>query len=356
MVQRIETTQDANGVSDNIAGGSDNDVILAGNGGDLVDAGTGHNIVFGDGGLVDYVGADGDPSDIDLIASQAVGVGGSDTITSADGDDIIVAGTAGDRVDAGGGSNIVIGDSGRVTAAVADAPDFGNHPLTLGQVETTAFGVGGADSITTGSGRDVVLGGHDGDTIAVSNGATPGASDHNVVLGDDGVLVYDRDGNSADIDEIASTSTTFAGGSDTITSAGGGDIIVSGRFGDLVEAGDGQNIVIGDSGQVLSAIVDTVQQLAGQPMTIGLITTTQTNDGGNDTITTGNGADVVLAGMANDTATTNGGNDVVLGDNGLIAYVAPANLLGTGLGTYSGGDSVGGPDLVTAGIGTAATT
>src|SRR5262249_10860245 len=85
-VTRIETTEATNGAADTIDGGQDDDVILAGNGADVVDTGTGHNIVFGDGGLVDYVAADGNPVDIDRIASLAFGVGDSDTITGHGGD------------------------------------------------------------------------------------------------------------------------------------------------------------------------------------------------------------------------------------------------------------------------------
>ena len=97
-VQRIVTTEHANGTSDTIDGGEDNDIILAGNGADLVDTGTGHNIVFGDGGLVDYVVADGDPTDIDLIASLAFDIGDTDIITSHAGDDILIGGAAGIRL------------------------------------------------------------------------------------------------------------------------------------------------------------------------------------------------------------------------------------------------------------------
>jgi Ca2+-binding RTX toxin-like protein len=253
--------------------------------------------------------------------SLAFAIGGSDTITSADDDDIVIGGQSDDDIAARNGRNIVIGDSGKIRSAVADTPDFSNHPLTLGQIETLAFGIGGPDLITTGTGRDIVLGGHLNDTITVSDLLVSGADDHNIVLGDDGFILYDRDLNSGDIDEIASLSTTFAGGSDTITSTGGDDIIIAGRFGDDVHAGDGDNVVIGDSGQLLSAVVDTFQQFAGQPMTIALITTNTFADGGNDTVVTGIGEDIVLAGMAADHVTTSAANDVVLGDNGFVDYV-----------------------------------
>jgi Ca2+-binding RTX toxin-like protein len=79
-VHRVETAEHANGASDAIDGGQGNDVILAGNGADVIDTGAGHNIAFGDGGLVDYVLADGDAGDIDRIESLAFAIGDSDTI------------------------------------------------------------------------------------------------------------------------------------------------------------------------------------------------------------------------------------------------------------------------------------
>ena len=58
-------------------------------------------------------------------------------------------------------------------------------------VETTDHAHGGADSITTGSGRDIVLGGNGGDTIDAGEG-------NNIVLGDDGRIVYVADADASD--------------------------------------------------------------------------------------------------------------------------------------------------------------
>ena len=47
---------------------------------------------------------------------------------------------------------------------------FSQLPITLGRVETIQSLIGGADSITTGSGDDIVLGCIDGDTIQAGSG------------------------------------------------------------------------------------------------------------------------------------------------------------------------------------------
>ena len=216
-------------------GNEDDDILFGGFGGDTIDAGAGHNIVLGDGGFDRLRRADGnlprhrpDRQSLDLRRSAAATRSPAPAATTS-------SSAAGrrhhrrrrrqehrhrrQRPDPRPRSRI--------------RRDFGGHPLTLGQIETIAFGIGGADVITTGTGRDIVLGGHLNDTITVSDldgrlvpttttssSATTASSSTT------------RDLNSADIDEIASLSTTFAGGADTITSTGGDDIIIGGRFGD----------------------------------------------------------------------------------------------------------------------------
>jgi Ca2+-binding RTX toxin-like protein len=324
QVTRIATAESANGAADTIYGNSGNDIILGGNAGDAIDAGQGSNIVLGDLGFIDYVVADGDLSDIDLIESTSTKVdGGADTITTGAGDDIVVGGRFGDDIDAGNGNNLVIGDSGRITAAVQDAPQFAGAAMTFGLIETIEFDDGGVDDIVTGSGNDIVLGGDAGDTIAAGEG-------HNIVLGDNAQIDYVRaeritvpgaDFVAADIDLIASLSTLLGGGIDRITTLNGDDIVIGGRFDDEIDAGDGNNLVIGDSGQITAASANGPNYLPFQPITLGLIETVQFNDGGVDTITTGLGNDIILGGYAGDTMDAGEGHNIVLGDDGRIDYV-----------------------------------
>ncbi len=253
---------------------------------------------------------------------------------TAGGNDIVIGGRFGDTVAAGDGGNIVIGDSGRITAANADTPQWTGLPLTVGLIETTAFGDGGSDDITAGADNDIVLGGHndgvDGSTVEFIRAG----AGNNIVLGDDGLIDYvreERDGvvpgadtNASDIDLIESLFTTAAGGIDNITTLGGNDIVIGGRYGDTVDAGDGGDIVIGDSGRITAASAG-MPQFSGVPMTFGLIETIEFGDGGSDNITSGAGDDVVLGGH-NDGSTVEfinagAGNNIVLGDDGQIDYV-----------------------------------
>ena len=61
---------------------------------------------------------------------------------------------------AGQGNNIIFGDNGQITAAAQDIVDAEGLPIqiTLGLVETIEPLIGGSDTITTGVGRDIVLG------------------------------------------------------------------------------------------------------------------------------------------------------------------------------------------------------
>src|SRR4029077_15295921 len=127
-----------------------------------------------DGVATPAPGADTSAADIDLITSLSTPrFGGVDGITTGSGNDIVIGGRFGDTISAGAGNNIVIGDSGIITAANENANRFSSQPMitmTGGRIETTEFGDGGIDTITTLGGNDVILGGHLGDSIDAGNG------------------------------------------------------------------------------------------------------------------------------------------------------------------------------------------
>src|SRR5207247_10160498 len=102
-------------------------------------------------------------------------------------------------VTAGSAFNVILGDSGRITRAPLDDHRFGALPLTLGTVETIDDGIGDADTILTGSGSNVVLGGAAGDRITLGDGT-------NLVFGDGGRIDWATDGDASDIDSAVSTS------------------------------------------------------------------------------------------------------------------------------------------------------
>ena len=358
VLSRVQTiVSNIEGV-DTIEGNSGDEIILGGESGDEITGGDGSHIVLGDHGFVDYAIDDDDFGntslvvDIDRVWSTNPAIGGSDTITTGDSADIIIGGAndANDEaIDAGDGDNFVIGDSGRITAAEENAPQFVGEPITritLGLIETIAADHGGRDVITTGIGADIILGGAGGDQITANNGENFANPDrNNIILGDHGYLDYVHaertpdggpvgDTNSADIDRVWSTDTA-SGGSDTITTGVAADIIIGGTndagVDETITAGTGNNFVIGDNGRITAAAEDA-PQFANQPITLGLVETTSSIDGGRDLITTGIGADIILGGAGGDQITANDGenaavpalhdqNNIILGDHGYFDYV-----------------------------------
>ena len=348
----IETTTFADGGGDTITTGDGNNIVMGGFGNDTITTGLGADIVMGDDARIDTM-LDGNPADIDLIASTSTtAFGGADTINSGAGNDIVIGGRGADTVIAGEGDNIVIGDSGSITAANVDAPQRAGLPITVGVIETTTFADGGGDTITTGDGNNIVMGGFGNDTITTGLGA-------DIVMGDDARIDTMLDGNPADIDLIASTSTTAFGGADTINSGAGNDIVIGGRGADTVIAGEGDNIVIGDSGSITAASVDAPQR-AALPITVGVIETIAYAEGGNDTITTGDGNNIVMGGFGNDTITTGLGADIVMGDDARIDTMLDGNpadidlIISTSTTAYGGADTINsgaGNDIVIGGRG-----
>ena len=285
-----------------------------------------------------------DLSTLDLIESvdTAPAFGGVDHITDDASDDIILGGQSGDIIGAGAGNNLVFGDNGRITAAktLLAGGNFSSQPITLGLVETIESLIGGDDDITTGIGKDIVLGGIGADTIIANDGETSGNDGRNLVLGDSGYLDWTADdtgrvyaattaaagtlpgddSDASDIDRIFSTEPDD-GGHDEITTGGGDDIVLGGEDMDTIVAGAGQNLVFGDSGQITAAATGAAN-FSTQPITLGLVETIESLIGGDDDITTGIGRDIVLGGIGADTIIANdgetGGNDgrnIVLGDS-----------------------------------------
>ena len=377
---RVSTITDTDGGADTIVTLTGYDIVLGGHEGDTITASLiddldpltlddlndqtlaapdSGNIVLGDTGYIDYdddvtLGESdvAEPDDIDEIKSTTtvpteitnaggtttiVEVGGADTIDAGDGDDIVIGGRFGDTIRSRSGDNLVFGDSGHILAATVDSATqahFDNQPITLGRVATLEDTDGGADTILTLTGYDIVLGGHEGDTITASliddldpltlddlNDQTLAAPDSgNIVLGDTGYIDYDDDvtlGESDvaepdDIDEIKSTTTVpteitnaggtttivEVGGADTIDAGDGDDIVIGGRFGDTIRSRSGDNLVFGDSGHILAATVDSATQahFDDHPITLGRVATIEDTDGGADTIRTLTGYDIVLGG------------------------------------------------------------
>ncbi|MBK8118775.1 MAG: VCBS repeat-containing protein [Sulfuritalea sp.] len=296
------------GGNDLIDVGNGSNIVVGGFGDDAIATGAGADIVLGDDGRVDYVIADGDSTDIDLVESTSTrDFGGTDTIVTGGGDDIVIGGRMDDTIDAGEGDNLVIGDSGRITAADLNAPQMAGQPVTLGLVETITPADGGNDTIVTGSGDDVVLAGFGGDTV------TSGAG-NDTLIGDNGQIGY----TGATMTTVESTDRIAATGGDDVIDAGNGNNLVIGGVGnDTVTTTDGRDVVIGDNGTIVNDTSGSLLQVSsGNPLL-----------GGNDTISTGDGFDVAIGGAGNDIVGSGGGNDVLFGDGGQVTFAAGGTRL-----------------------------
>ena len=161
--------------------------------------------------------------------------GGIDNLKGNGGDDFLLGGAQGDTIDGGTDENVVFGDHGRISGQVD--PTIFNRPIpftglfdtypitTLELVESVvpAGEQGGADTITTGTGRDMIFGGAGGDVITANVGETGTLPDgNNIVFGDYGFVDYvapeiDAADDAHDIDVVSSlVPFTNLGGADTI--------------------------------------------------------------------------------------------------------------------------------------------
>jgi len=209
-----ETLTEFGGVDD-IDTGVGSDIVFGGAAGDFIDVnigetsslGDGNNVVFGDYGFLNFIvdAYPGDPSpySLDRVWSDFEGYGGNDSITTGVRNDFIFGGIGGDTIEAGAGNNIVFGDHGRISGIQTDRdgnPVEPNRPIAgtgtdldypvevLALVEgyvlldgETLAEFGDTDTIHTGVGADIVVGGAGGDTIIVNEGETTGNPDGNNV-------------------------------------------------------------------------------------------------------------------------------------------------------------------------------
>jgi len=343
----IRTKSPTVGGSDKIAGGDDNDTILAGFESDFVNFDRNGNPLVGEAGN-DLIVGDNGFADFDLSTGQAVltrietnepNSGDDDFITAGAGKKIIFGGTGGDKLLAGGDDrpDIVVGDEGVAT--------FDETTGIVTRVTTKTPTVGGADEITAGNAQNILFGGSAGDAIT-------GGSARDIILGDNGVANFDALGLLTDI----ATTDPDLGGGDDIISGDGPDIVLGGFDSDFVNidrttwakvgTDSGNDLILGDNGQ---AIFDTS---GGEP-SLTRFETTQPTIGGDDQVFADGGIDIVFGGTGADRVLGGDGPDILLGDHGLFDVTRPANELVVSIFTSNmdggGSDRIegeGGHDLI----------
>src|SRR5262249_657668 len=147
-------------------------------------------------------------------------------------------GVGNDEINVGLGTNLLFGDSAAVTwladgnlSSATSLPSIadGNDTVTTGTGDNLVILGGGSDTFNSGNGFNVVV----GDSGFVPAAPVEGVHFHNlpITLGAVGSM------NDA------------VGGIDTIKTLNGNDIVIGGAMGDTIILGTGFNIVLGDAGE-----------------------------------------------------------------------------------------------------------
>ncbi len=387
------------GEPDIMFGGADDDLVIGGVGADIMMGDDGVVVKFDvDGGGTDLVigkdtsgvvaayegsGAliDTNPGSLDLILTDVLGSDGNDILSGGEGGDIMLGGGGNDLgggdvdprsgtantndVTTPDGDDVLIGDGGIVEfnqrRLQRIASEFVGDPANT--YRDTLYGDNGDDVIIGGRGDD----GDDNGTDATLNipslgigfmltgghgpdrGATdPDVSDDDIIIGDNGELVYIPDADPAPdatsehFGELAFIQTTdtsnTTGGADTAFGEEGSDIILGGVNGsvDVLSGAVGEDVILGDNGLIHfyydwandGNVTDAnYTPDDGDPDTLDLIRSYNDGLGGVDIVSGEEDSDVLIGGEAGDfvygdnfAADSGGadGDDVMLGDNGDI--------------------------------------
>ena len=368
-----------NGGNDQLNGGSGNDTLNGGTGADTMFGGSGNDIY--------YVDNTGDKVYETTTSTSTTDAGGTDLVYSylssytlgsyVENGRILNTGAANltgnslnNTIYAGTGNNIINGGTGTDTASYAYAGSAVTVNLSLTTPQTT--GGYGSDTLTSierltgsnyndkltgntannilsgGSGNDYLYGNAGNDTIYgnAGNDILNGGAGADTMFGDSGNDIYYVDNTGDKVYETTtSTSTTDAGGTDTVysylSSYTLGSYVENGRIlntgaanltgnslNNTLYAGTGNNIINGGTGTDTASYAS-----AGSAVTVNLTFTTAqaTGGSGSDTLTsierltgsnyndrlTGNSANNVLSGgSGNDILNGYAGNDILTGGAG----------------------------------------
>ncbi len=303
--------------SDTLYGGDDNDTIYGGENNDILYGDAGDDKLFGDDNQDTLYGGDGN----DLL----VGGDGDDTITGGDGDDaiygnnnadIFYAGRGVDRYDGGDDEDQIIygaTDEGvelDLSLESSSNDGFGNSEVVINiehvigsQYDDTLIGNSSVNTIKGGDGDDTIKGGLGNDEL----------------FGDDGIDTIDYSGSDAVYLDLAQNSAIRVidgvDDTDTITSF---ENVIGSDGNDTINANDDVNIIIGGLGN------DTIYGAGGNDTLQGI--------SGNNILDGGTGDDIIEGGTDIDTAQYKSASSSVSVD---LSITASQNTSGAGSDTLS---------------------
>lgn len=201
--------------------------------------------------------------------------------------------------------------------------DDGADTITTGSGNDVVDGGDGADSLTTGAGDDSVLGGDGSDAIATGDGndtVNAGNGQDTVSLGNGDDSVFAGNGEDLVLGEAGNDTLNGDGGIDTVNGGDGDDSILGGEFADVLNGDAGNDFINGQGGNdsVDGGVGDdTLFGAAGHDSLIGNFGDDSIQgQADNDTIQAGDGDDTVLGGAGRDSINGDSGNDVLKGQGG----------------------------------------
>ncbi|MEM9059163.1 MAG: Hint domain-containing protein [Pseudomonadota bacterium] len=304
-----DNTVDAGDGNDSVDGGSGDDVLTGGAGNDTASGGDGSDLIYG--------GEGDDRLSTGIGEDTLFGGAGNDLLTNSAGNDTLFGGTGDDSLVASEGNDLLYGGVGNDALFGGDDDDTlyggaGNDTIDVGRDSDVAYGGAGADEFEVSLGDNTLYGGDDQDSFNVGFGddtifGGEGGTDSDTLSGsdaDDALTVtftgdeagtfVDQDGDSGLFVEIEAVELTS--GADTVdaSAASSAVTVVAGSGADTVTGGSGDDVVYGGGGN------DEIDGAAG-----------------NDTLSGGAGNDTLTGGAGNDTLTGGSGNDVFeLSDSG----------------------------------------
>ncbi len=332
------------GGDDVITSGTGNKSVLGGDGADQITLDVGNHTVIGDNGAVTYVGL-GQPGAGNVFKYETTdtvgGTGGVDTILLGDGNNTILGGMGSDLITTGVGTDLIVGDNGTVQMDAAG--------LNLASVTSTQTDQGGNETINTNSGTKTIIGGFGADTVNANvdpvTGAQLGVDSNHVIIGDNAQILFNAGGVATQYSTLDTVTTT--GGVDTVKTGNGNNTIIGGMGSDVITTGVGTDLILGDNGIIT---------LDAAGLNLASVTSTQTNEPGNDVVVAGDGDKTVVGGDGNDTITVGTGEHIIAGDNAQLTYFGTGTLaLLTSVSPNLGGNdrivTANGFSIVLAGLG-----
>ncbi|HTP91121.1 MAG TPA: calcium-binding protein, partial [Xanthobacteraceae bacterium] len=262
-----------------------------------------------------------------LVASTLTGG------TASEGSDSIYGSSGADVIMGGGGNDLI------VAAPAPSNPGYDGNTITGGTGNDVIYGGPDHDNIYGGTGTDSIIGGNGGSTLdgGTKNDTIRGGSGADYITSADGDnLITTGDGNDIVVVGNGNNNITAGVGNDSIT-GGNGNNSITGVFGnDVIAVGNGRNTIFGGVGNDLITTgtgSNLINGGVGQDTIVAGLTGTGTN-----TIGGSAGTDIIEAGNGNNIIT--GNTDSAIQGNDQI-------LVGTGSNVIDGGD---GDDIIVAGI------